>query len=317
MRSASSPILLPMIRALPPLRRVSWGNARAGEHGFPGIPLHACRERRYRIAGGSDRPERAGTVRTFANGRVLRESCASSFSSRLFHQKSQRVRGKDRWRARVRRSNKHSGSPRSVTTRRASTSSAPAHGSRRPRSRSTAGRGTTSLDSRARVRRSAAGWRSPAIIQAAPDRGRAAGRPRQGPVTDPRHSSAQPPCPVRRDRGQAGRAERARAVSLPQLDRVGRKRRMGIDFNPTYFAHPRAADGRTLTHPDEAVRRFWVEHGIACRRIGRAIGAALGSPCVTNVWIPDGSKDTPVDRRGPRAAGPLSRRGLRRADRRG
>ena len=75
---------------------------------------------------------------------------------------------------------------------------------------------------------------------------------------------------------------------------------MGIDFNPTYFAHPRAADGRTLTHPDEAVRRFWVEHGIACRRIGKAIGAALGSPCVTNVWIPDGSKDTPVDRRGPR-----------------
>jgi L-rhamnose isomerase len=79
-----------------------------------------------------------------------------------------------------------------------------------------------------------------------------------------------------------------------------RTRRMGIDFNPTYFAHPRAADGRTLTHPDEAVRRFWVEHGIACRRIGKAIGAALGSPCVTNVWIPDGSKDTPVDRRGPR-----------------
>jgi L-rhamnose isomerase len=75
---------------------------------------------------------------------------------------------------------------------------------------------------------------------------------------------------------------------------------MGIDFNPTYFAHRWAADGRTLTHPDEAVRGFWVEHGIACRRIGKAIGAALGSPCVTNVWIPDGSKDTPADRRGPR-----------------
>ena len=79
-----------------------------------------------------------------------------------------------------------------------------------------------------------------------------------------------------------------------------RNQRMGIDFNPTYFAHPKAADGRTLTHPDEAIRRFWVEHGIACRRIGKAIGTALGSPCVTNVWIPDGSKDTPVDRRGPR-----------------
>jgi L-rhamnose isomerase len=75
---------------------------------------------------------------------------------------------------------------------------------------------------------------------------------------------------------------------------------MGIDFNPTFFAHPRAADGLTLSHPDESVRRFWIEHGIVCRQIGKAIGAALGSPCITNVWIPDGSKDTPVDRKGPR-----------------
>jgi L-rhamnose isomerase len=77
-------------------------------------------------------------------------------------------------------------------------------------------------------------------------------------------------------------------------------RGLGIDFNPTYFAHPRAADGWTLASPDPAVQKFWVEHGIACRRIGAAIGEALGTPCVTNVWIPDGSKDTPVDRRGPR-----------------
>jgi L-rhamnose isomerase len=76
--------------------------------------------------------------------------------------------------------------------------------------------------------------------------------------------------------------------------------RMGMDFNPTYFAHPLAADGRTLSHPDEGIRRFWIEHGIACRRIGKAIGSALGTPCVNNVWIPDGSKDIPVDRRGPR-----------------
>src|SRR5262249_10057818 len=67
-----------------------------------------------------------------------------------------------------------------------------------------------------------------------------------------------------------------------------------------YFAHPKAADGRTLSHPDGGIRRFWIEHGIACRRIGKSFGAALGSPCVTNVWIPDGSKDTPVDRKGPR-----------------
>lgn len=75
---------------------------------------------------------------------------------------------------------------------------------------------------------------------------------------------------------------------------------LGIDFNPTYFAHPLAADGFTLAHSDAGIRRFWVEHGIVCRQIGGAIGKALGSPCVTNVWIPDGYKDTPVDRRGPR-----------------
>jgi L-rhamnose isomerase len=79
-----------------------------------------------------------------------------------------------------------------------------------------------------------------------------------------------------------------------------RAKRMGMDFNPTFFAHPLAADGMTLAHPDAAVRTFWVEHGIACRRIGAAIGEALGTPCITNVWIPDGSKDTPVDRKGPR-----------------
>jgi L-rhamnose isomerase len=77
-------------------------------------------------------------------------------------------------------------------------------------------------------------------------------------------------------------------------------RGMGMDFNPTFFAHPKAADGFTLAHPDAAIRQFWVEHGIACRRIGAAIGRALGSPCVTNVWIPDGYKDLPVDRKAPR-----------------
>lgn len=77
-------------------------------------------------------------------------------------------------------------------------------------------------------------------------------------------------------------------------------RRLGLDFNPTYFAHPKAASGFTLAHPDEGIRRFWVEHGIACRKIGAHFGHVLGSPCITNVWIPDGYKDTPVDRRSPR-----------------
>src|SRR3954466_7237092 len=75
---------------------------------------------------------------------------------------------------------------------------------------------------------------------------------------------------------------------------------MGMDFNPTYFAHPKAADGFTLSHRDEGIRQFWIDHGIACRHIGAAFGKALGKTCITNTWIPDGSKDTPVDRTGPR-----------------
>jgi L-rhamnose isomerase len=80
----------------------------------------------------------------------------------------------------------------------------------------------------------------------------------------------------------------------------GKERGMGLDFNPTFFAHEKADDGFTLSHPDDGIRRFWIEHGICCRRIGAAMGQALGTPCVTNVWIPDGCKDTPIDRKGPR-----------------
>ncbi len=76
--------------------------------------------------------------------------------------------------------------------------------------------------------------------------------------------------------------------------------RLGLDFNPTFFSHANAADGFTLSHRDKAIREFWIEHGIACRKIGAEIGRALGRPCITNVWIPDGYKDTPADRRGPR-----------------
>ncbi len=75
---------------------------------------------------------------------------------------------------------------------------------------------------------------------------------------------------------------------------------LGLDFNPTFFAHPKAADGFTLAHADPQIRQFWIDHGIACRRIGASMGQALGTPCVTNVWIPDGMKDTPIDRKGPR-----------------
>ena len=75
---------------------------------------------------------------------------------------------------------------------------------------------------------------------------------------------------------------------------------LGIDFNPTYFAHPKADDGFTLSHADHGIRAFWVEHGIACRKIGEHIGRELGTPAVTNSWIPDGFKDIPIDRLGPR-----------------
>ena len=74
----------------------------------------------------------------------------------------------------------------------------------------------------------------------------------------------------------------------------------GIDFNPTCFSHPLAADGFTLSHQDEGIRQFWIEHCMASRRIGAYFGRELGTPCVTNVWIPDGMKDTPVDRLAPR-----------------
>jgi len=79
-----------------------------------------------------------------------------------------------------------------------------------------------------------------------------------------------------------------------------KERKMGLDFNPTCFSHPRAADGLTLSHPDSGIRKFWIEHCIACRRIGAAMGKALLAPAVTNIWIPDGSKDIPVDRKAPR-----------------
>jgi L-rhamnose isomerase len=75
---------------------------------------------------------------------------------------------------------------------------------------------------------------------------------------------------------------------------------LGLDFNPTFFSHPKAASGFTLAHADPAIRAFWIEHGIRSRQIGAAFGEALGTPCVTNQWIPDGYKDTPVDRKAPR-----------------
>lgn len=79
-----------------------------------------------------------------------------------------------------------------------------------------------------------------------------------------------------------------------------KERGVGLDFNPTCFAHPKAADGFTLASADKSIRKFWIEHCRRSREIGAAMGKALGSPCVTNVWVPDGFKDTPADRMGAR-----------------
>ena len=76
--------------------------------------------------------------------------------------------------------------------------------------------------------------------------------------------------------------------------------RHGLDFNPSYFSHPKAADNFTLASYDAGIRKFWIEHGIVCRKIGEYFGRELGTPCVTNIWIPDGIKDTPADRKTPR-----------------
>lgn len=74
----------------------------------------------------------------------------------------------------------------------------------------------------------------------------------------------------------------------------------GLDFNPTLFSHPMAASGFTLASYDMGIRKFWIDHCIASRKIGDSFGRALGTPCITNIWIPDGFKDIPVDRKTPR-----------------
>lgn len=76
--------------------------------------------------------------------------------------------------------------------------------------------------------------------------------------------------------------------------------KIGLDFNPTFFSHPKAADGLTLSHPCKEIRDFWIEHDKCCRKIANYFGEQLGSPCVVNHWTPDGMKDTPVDRLSPR-----------------
>lgn len=82
--------------------------------------------------------------------------------------------------------------------------------------------------------------------------------------------------------------------------RFAKERGLGLDFNPTFFSHPMAASGLTLSSPDDNVREFWIRHGIACLRISEYFARETGKKCLMNIWIPDGYKDTPADRQGPR-----------------
>ena len=79
-----------------------------------------------------------------------------------------------------------------------------------------------------------------------------------------------------------------------------KQKNLGIDFNPTFFSHPMVRDGLTLSSPDDEVRKYWINHGIACIKIAEYFATETGVPCVMNIWIPDGYKDIPADRLSPR-----------------
>lgn len=99
----------------------------------------------------------------------------------------------------------------------------------------------------------------------------------------------------------AGRVERTdlRPEHFANWVAWAKEKGHGLDFNPTFFSHPKAS-GLTLSSYDKGIRRFWIDHAIACRHIGAYFGQELGTPCVTNIWIPDGFKDIPADRKTPR-----------------
>jgi len=99
--------------------------------------------------------------------------------------------------------------------------------------------------------------------------------------------------------GKADRDQQKPEHFRPWID-WAKAQKVKLDFNGSFFSHPKAADGLTLSHPDASIREFWIRHAQAAREIGEAMGRELGSPSVVNLWIPDGSKDLPVDRLSPR-----------------
>ena len=102
------------------------------------------------------------------------------------------------------------------------------------------------------------------------------------------------------DKGKIDRDEYEYRHFLPWVELAKKIGAEGIDFNPTFFAHPKMKDGLSLSSPDEETRAFWVKHGRACLKIAAEFGKAMGSPSLVNIWIPDGYKDIPADRLSPR-----------------
>lgn len=101
--------------------------------------------------------------------------------------------------------------------------------------------------------------------------------------------------------GEAVGRDRLEPKHFAKWVEFAKERGMGIDFNPTFFSHPMVKDGLTLSSPDEQVRRYWIDHTIACLKIAEYFANETGVPCVMNIWIPDGYKDIPADRLSPRA----------------
>ena len=101
------------------------------------------------------------------------------------------------------------------------------------------------------------------------------------------------------ENGKVAPRDEIRPEHFAKWVEFAKERGIGLDFNPTFFSHPLAENG-TLTNPDESVRAFWIRHGIACLRISEYFARETGFPCVMNIWIPDGLKDIPADRLGPR-----------------
>lgn len=102
------------------------------------------------------------------------------------------------------------------------------------------------------------------------------------------------------DKGEFADRDKLEPKHFKKWVEFAKKHGMGLDFNPTFFSHPMAATGLTLSSPDENIRKFWIAHGKACVRISEYFARETGIPCVMNIWTGDGLKDVPADRIGPR-----------------